>query len=200
MARWRKRVRLEAGRKVDLNEVMRQGSPKLGRRSRFIFWTQTETGESVASGVFEIELRAEGNGWVTLTLGGIEQTLRLRGVPRHFGGFQWYFVCPVTGRRASVLWLPPEAKCFASRLAWGRQVAYGSQFDTPSDRAFSRAEEIRIRLGGRDFVAPDGSAPPKPKGMHWRTYEALIERYEAYEMKRNLPLLPLATRLMSRQI
>ena len=23
--------------------------------------------------------------------------------------------------------------------------------------------------------------PPKPKGMHWKTYERLAERYEAYD-------------------
>jgi hypothetical protein len=138
MSRRRKRVRLEAGRKVDLNEVMRQGFPKLGRRNRFILWTQTETGEEVGSGVFEIELRAEGKGWATLIAGGVEQTVRLWGMPRHFGGFQWYFVCPVTGRRASVIWLPPGAKSFASRLAWGRrQVGRLAKDRSPRDRRHS---------------------------------------------------------------
>jgi hypothetical protein len=25
-----------------------------------------------------------------------------------------------------------------------------------------------------------GSMPPKPRGMHWRTYDRLAERHEAY--------------------
>jgi hypothetical protein len=195
MARARKRVRLEAGRKVDLNEVMRQGSPKLDRRILFIFWTPKESGESVFSGVFQFELCFDGSGLVRLTLGGVEQTLRLRGVPRHFGGFQWYFVCPVTGRRASVLWLPPGAKRFASRLAWGRQVAYDSQFETPHDRAFSQSENIRRRLRVKGCAAADDAISRKPKGMHWRTYYGLLDRWEAYELQCNLHFIRALTGL-----
>jgi hypothetical protein len=31
----------------------------------------------------------------------------------------------------------------------------------------------------------DGSIPPKPKGMHWRTYEAALDRCQAYLNKSN---------------
>jgi hypothetical protein len=65
---------------------------------------------------------------------------------------------------------------FLSRQAWGRRVAYGSQFETPQDRALSAAQNIRYRLGGKDYVSVDGLLPPKPKGMHWRTYEVKIKR------------------------
>jgi hypothetical protein len=201
MARWRKRVRLEDGPKLDLNRLIREGFAKQGeKRRRYICWTLTSTGETVAAGDVETELRADGDGWLTLKLGELDQRIKLRGAPRRFGGFQWYFLCPATWRPVSVLWFPPGAKRFQSRQTWGRQVAYGSQFDTPSDRAFSRAEEIRNRLGGRDFVAPDGSAPPKPKGMHWRTYGALLECCEAYELKCDLYLVGLAARLKKQGI
>jgi hypothetical protein len=43
--------------------------------------------------------------------------------PRYYGGHQWFFVCPVTGGLATVLWRPPGASKFCSRQAWGRQVA-----------------------------------------------------------------------------
>jgi hypothetical protein len=151
-------------------------------------------------GDVETELSADGDGWLTLKLGELDQQIKLRGAPRRFGGFQWYFLCPATRRPVSVLWSPPGAKRFQSRQACGRQVAYGSQFDTPSNRAFSRAEEIRNRLSGRDFVTPDGSAPPKPKGMHWRRYGALLERCDAYELKCDLYLVGLAARLKKQGI
>jgi len=82
------------------------------------------------------------------------------------------------GRDASVLWLPLGGKRFLSRQAGGRQVVYGSQFENWHDRALSRAQDIRYRLGGSDYIALDGSVPPKPKGMHWRTYERRLERCE----------------------
>ncbi len=67
-------------------------------------------------------------------------------MPRHFGGRQWYFVCPRTCRSVSVLWKPPGATQFASRQFWGRQVAYASQFETPSDRALRGKAKIKARL------------------------------------------------------
>jgi hypothetical protein len=153
----------------------------------------------VASGVFNIEMRGEGKGSLTLTLDGVEQTVQVRGVRRHFGGFQWYFICPVSGRSASVLWLPPGAKHFASRLAWGRKVAYDSQFQTWHDRAFSQAEKIRRRLGGSGDASADDCMACKPKGMHWRTYEAQLNRWEAYESKCNLRLNWAAARLVEQR-
>ncbi len=150
--------------------------------------------ELVAEGAFEIGLppESEAPGWFALKVGSMDQRIQLHAAPRHFGGVQSYFVCPVTGRRVSVLWLPPGARRFANRLAWGRQVAYGSQFETPHDRALSAAQDIRYELGGAIFVPLDDIAPPKPKGMHWRTYEAKIKglkRYEAVCLQRDMTLL-----------
>ena len=77
-----------------------------------------------------------------------------------------------------------------SRRASGRQVAYGSQFQTWHDRAYSAARAARHRLGGSDYAVFNGELPPKPKGMHWRTYEREIARIEILESACNLYLLP----------
>jgi hypothetical protein len=66
-----------------------------------------------------------------------EQEIRFASRPRHFGGRQWYFECPVTGRLASVLWRPNGASRFASRQAWGNRVAYRSQYLDPTGRCAS---------------------------------------------------------------
>ena len=100
MARRRERVRLEDGLKLDLNKLVRDDYAKHGeRRQGFISWRYTYSGGTVASGSIETELRAEGDGWVTLKVGKLEQTIRLRGEARHFGGLQWYFVCPALWRK-----------------------------------------------------------------------------------------------------
>ena len=116
------------------------------------------------------------------------------GAARHFGGVQWYFLCPVLGRRASVLWKPPGAGYFASRQAWGRRVAYRSQFQPWQDRALFRAREIRFRLGGEDFIALDEMPPPRPRGMHLRTYEMQLARLKAFEARHNLYMEKLISR------
>lgn len=94
-----------------------------------------------------------------------------------------------------MLWKPPGARSFASREGWGRQVAYGSQFQSGYDRACSAARAIRHRLGGHDYSESSGEFPPKPKGMHWRTYERKIERIEKYENASNFCLLRFIARL-----
>ena len=50
-------------------------------------------------------------GLLRIQLGGaLNQWINLIALPRHFGGRQWFFECPMTGRRASVLWMPPELR------------------------------------------------------------------------------------------
>ena len=41
---------------------------------------------------------------------------------------------------------------------------------------------MRFKIVRRlDPDADCNELPPKPKGMHWKTYERLAERYEAYD-------------------
>lgn len=81
----------------------------------------------------------------------------------HFGGERVWFRCPVSGcgRRVATLW---GAEIFACRQC--HNLAYESQNETSHSRALGKAQDIRRKLGGD----PCGDFPPKPKGMHWRTY------------------------------
>jgi hypothetical protein len=183
MARWRQRVRLEDGLKLDLNRLIRQNLVRPGAAwGSTIRWNYRYSGGEVSSGSIKADMTYERRGWLQIVVGGVVQTIDLVSAPRHFGGRQWYFLCPRTIRRVSTLWRPSGSSIFASRQTWGRQVAYGSQFETPHDRALSMAQDIRYDLGGKDHVSIiDGFLPPKPKGMHWRTYEAKIKQCETYE-------------------
>lgn len=101
---------------------------------------------------------------------------------RHFGGYQWLFICPDTTRRATVLWMPPGADHFASRQTWGRQVAYSSQFESPIDRAHrgkAKINECLCSIGG--FDPDEWDIPPKPKGMRWDTYDRAVEKSGRYD-------------------
>ncbi|MBB4196681.1 hypothetical protein GGD83_000452 [Rhodoblastus sphagnicola] len=173
MARDRWRARLEDGLKLDLNKLICDGMVKPGCDLwASIRWSYTNSGGVVAAGAIRSSFHGE-TGLLDLELGGVRQTFALASRPRHFGGRQWYFVCPSTARMVSVLWRPYGATAFASRQAWGRRVAYGSQFETPHDRALSRAQSLRRRLGGE--VSLISEAPPRPKGMHTRTYRKKLE-------------------------
>jgi hypothetical protein len=196
MARYRERIRLEDGLKLDLNRLIRQNLVRPGAAwGSTILWSYRYSGEEIVSGRVSADMTAERSGWFRLQLGEMDQRIDLVATARHFGGRQWYFVCPRSARRVSTLWKPPGAQFFASRQAWGRQCAYGSQFESPRDRALSAAQDIRYRLGGKEFESIiDGVPPPKPKWMRWRTYEKIIRRCDTYEAMINRQLAALLGR------
>jgi hypothetical protein len=117
-------------------------------------------------------------GYLRIQIGKIDQIIKLAAQARHFGGQQWYFICPVSERYCSVVWKPVGAHRFASASAWKCQAAYASQFQTQRDRAISAAMRIRARLGGPDWV---GLHRGDPKWMRWRTYQQLLDRSRRHE-------------------
>ncbi len=137
MGRDREREPLEDGLKLDLNLLLRQGVVRKGsKRRRTIVWSQSYTGEVVATGELSSDLSGDTRGSIRMQMGDLDQLIDLIAAPRHFGGAQWYFTCPVLRCRASVLWMPPGAHCFACRKAWGSQVrlSFPIRIATPTER------------------------------------------------------------------
>ncbi len=66
-------------------------------------------------------------------------------------------------------------KIFACRRCHG--LAYPSQNESASDRTARRADSIRAKLGWDAGILNGDS--PKPKGMHWRTFERLLDEHDA---------------------
>ena len=127
-------------------------------------------------------MSGEYEGWFNIRIGGRDHRIILVARKRHFGGHQWYFMCPYMNRRASVLWMPPGLAVFACRHEWGRQVAYQSQFFDRDNRAHLGQSKIRARLcriGG--FDPDDWDLPPKPKWMRWKTYNRMVEKFDRYD-------------------
>lgn len=181
MARWRERVPLESGLKLDINRLIREEAIRPGEHAIWSVIWKTPAGRLYDSANIVADLRPGKFPHVTIKHGGREQEISLCFAHRHFGGKQWYFTCAWTNERVSVLWKPPGSRIFASRQFFGRQVAYYSQFETPRDRALSAARDIRRRVGGPDCISCLDPFPEKPKGMRWATYERLQHKCEQYE-------------------
>jgi hypothetical protein len=64
---------------------------------------------AAATAWIAVGLEHPGKGWLRIQLGHLDQTIPLVSMPRHFGGRQWYFICPYMNQRASVLWRNPYA-------------------------------------------------------------------------------------------
>jgi len=178
MARPKKRVCLEDGLKLDLNKIVRDGFGP-NSNGQVAFRTQWYSGgrDPIASARMLIEQHEEDRATLRILFSGrLEQRVELIAQTRHFGGYQWYARCPVTDRNCYVLWRPPGADRFCSRHAWGKQVAYSTQFETKFKRAITAREKVKDRLIG-DLDRRECDLPPKPKWMRWRTYERLAAKY-----------------------
>jgi len=200
MPRSRERVCLQDGLKLDLNRLARQGFVRRGANigGRGIKWTHSYWGE-IATGTISADMSGPHEGWFRIQLGSLDQRIILVPRARHFGGQQWYFMCPVRNRPVSVLWKPSGATRFCSRQTWGRQVAYQSQFNDVTNRAHAGQARIKARLcsiGGLD--PEDWDFPPKPKGMRWQTYNRYERQYDRYDEILDSGLLELAAKFFGK--
>ncbi len=100
-------------------------------------------------------------------------------VPR-FGGRRWWFSCPISRQRCTVLYLPRGAEKFGSAKAYG--LAYDVTRMEEHDRLWQRMAKIARRLGDND---PDPQLPPrKPKRMWATTYDRLLASWLEAEERR----------------
>jgi hypothetical protein len=87
----------------------------------------------------------------------------------NYGGHRVWFRCPARGcgRRVAILY---GGYVFACRSC--HQLNYQVQHEQPRDRTYSRAQKLHVRLGGTGNLTHD--LPPKPTGMHRKTYQTLF--------------------------
>ena len=169
MPRPRRRMLLDSGICFDVNVMVRAGL----RTGTCKFLANTQ--EVAADLRMDAEARS---GRLRLQHPDFDQTIGLTAVARHFGGRQWYWICPMTDNRCSVLYRPHGCKVFASQKYWrGRRMAYRSQFLAPHNRARLGIKRIEARLGGKD----DDDTLWKPKWQRWGTFNRYCDRLDAYD-------------------
>lgn len=188
MPRPRQRRYLESGYKLDLNHLIRNGMMTGSFRARL--------GPDGAEGLLSADLSEEGPNWLRLQLPGMEQTFLLEWQRRHFGGRQWYLICPLSGRRASVLYRPRGMSAFACQKYWRRHCGYRSQFLTAYDRAHRNIARIEARLSPLNPKGEDDGCLYRPKGMRQRTFARQWAELDRNEEVLDEQLVRLAARLM----
>lgn len=80
-----------------------------------------------------------------------------------FGGRRRWIICRSCDRRCRVLY---GGRYFRCRRCY--DATYASQYERLRLPGLAKADRVRDRLGGESGLAH--AFPPKPKGMHWRTY------------------------------
>ena len=101
------------------------------------------------------------------------QEIALAATPCRYGGRRWWFVCGCGARRRK-LYRPGPSWPFACRSCY--DLRYRSQRVSLPDRWRARADQIIERLGERD----DSGYVHKPPGMHWTTFDRLMDESEYY--------------------
>lgn len=101
----------------------------------------------------------------------VREAIDLETTPCHYGGERTWFLCPGCHRRRAVLFaLGGRFRCRACH-----RLAYSSTRDDAAARSLRRLVVLRTRLGG-DYAQPVWTIPPRPKGMHHRTYDRLVRQ------------------------
>ncbi len=102
----------------------------------------------------------------------VNEHIPLTQTAQNFGGTRQWFRCPACHHRCLVLYGGAYFRCRSCS-----DLAYRSQREDAYGRQLSKARNIRARLGDKSGSLDD-FLPPKPKGMHWQTYERLCEEYD----------------------
>ena len=103
----------------------------------------------------------------------VEQRVQTQTSPCHLGGQRHWFVCPQCGKRVAVLYAP--GRYFVCRQCGC--LGYATQKEGAGDRASTRADKLRKRMGWEaGILNGDGG---KPKGMHWKTYQRHKAHHDA---------------------
>lgn len=150
-------------------------------------WAWSREGERVASINVKVKstnlviLNFRSKNWDEDDWESIEQRVPIDWTACHMGGQRPWFLCPVyknsryCGERVAKLY--GAGKLFACRHCY--ELVHQSQREESYQRALTKAQNIRIKLGGSPGCWDP--FPVKPKGMHWRTYERLVREYEEAE-------------------
>jgi hypothetical protein len=156
---------------LDIRKIARSGQLIPGSS---IGWQWTVNDRPVAS----IRIRVD---WESLVLSYrmkstgevVEQRVQTQTTPCHLGGQRHWFACPLCSKRVAVVYAP--GRYFACRQCCG--LGYATQKESAGDRAATRADKLRKRLGWEAGIL--NGAGGKPKGMHWKTFFRLKSHHDA---------------------
>ena len=153
---------------VDIRELFRTVGGTVGGQARYL-WNRKRLGEVPENSLFELVSPA----LVTVThVGGSmpSESLDVTYTACRHGGNRAWFLCPKIGcgKRVAILYDTPKG--FHCRHCCN--LDYRSHRERTWDRMLRRSRRIRAKVkGGANLIE---AFPPKPKGMHWATYDRLL--------------------------
>lgn len=108
----------------------------------------------------------------------IRQTIHFTLTPCHFGGHRIWFICPHCSRRCGTLYAGGPR--FLCRSCY--RIPYHSQTIDRTGRMIHKLHKIADRIF-------DETGYRKAKGMHWKTFERLLDHYHELDERIDLRML-----------
>ena len=156
---------------LDIRKMTRKGLLSVGNR---FSWQWLVNDQPVAGISIRVDFQSMLLSYQMKSTGEVvAQRVRTQTTPCHLGGERHWFTCPRCNKRVAVLYAP--GRYFACRQCGG--LTYATQKENVGDRASTKANKLRSRLGWElGILNGDGI---KPKGMHWKTYNRLKCQHDA---------------------
>lgn len=174
---------------LDIRKINRKGLLVPGNG---FCWQWLVNDRQVAGISIRVDLQSMVLSWRIKSTGEVvEQQVQMQTSPCHLGGQRHWFTCPRCSKRVAVLYAP--GSYFACRHCGG--LGYATQKEGAGDRASTKADKLRKRLGWQAGILNEASG--KPKGMHWKTYWRLKSHHDTlvqislHDLGRKLGLLQL---------
>lgn len=174
-------VKAEHCRRLDVRRWHRDDLLRPGISTSWI-WTDSETGERLASIGFSV---AEHHLTLDYRINDVpvRQEVRLERTACHYGGLRPWFRCPKCARKVALLYLRSNG-AFCRHC---QRVAYASQSDDLCARTWRKQAKLEAQLG---------PYWQRPKGMHDRTRERLLQGTFACEAVREDALAAYLSRVV----
>ena len=176
MGHYSSRPTIESSVAIDINRMLRSGVLRPGHHVGGVMALHPACDEGNGRVRFDADMRDPANAVVRLTYQADGRpavcVIPLEAMPLR-GGVRWWWRCPVSGRRAAKLFM--FSGMFVHREAG--HLAYQTWRDTPMRRSHRRQRKLCRKLGD-DYTSFSCGFPTRPRGMHQRTYLALVGRLE----------------------
>ena len=163
---------VESRRAIDVRKLKKDGCLEPGKffTQKWTYWDgATSSTINIRVEIGKLFLEYQTKEYHEKEWSNVVEPISLDWSPCHFGRDRPWFVCPSRSCRKR------SAKLFSGRGGYlcrkCQNLAYESTRENDGFRAMSRAQAIRIKLGGSGSL--HSPFPDKPKGMHWRTYEKM---------------------------
>lgn len=161
---------------IDVRQLNRKGCLEPGQRLSWKWQNGSNITIATEPGAIELFYGISRNG---LPREDVHTEIPLSWSSCNYGRERPWFICPGKGcgRRVAKLYL--AGKYFLCRHC--HELAYSSQREGKEFRSLNKARKIYRRLGVNN--CNDLFITSKPKGMHWRTYQKLVDEAQSLELE-----------------